>query len=268
MKDATKRAVPLAILSATALLSPPASAADLPDSNTQIFPCRPTIACTADISAPGTLELEAGALYRHVAAPRPEWTFPFLFKLSLAPWMQVQLGSNGFTTGQDPGVASYLDNLDVVAKLHFQDADAHGLAPSLAASAALSVPTVRGQEGYSSAYDAFLVAYASKDIGPIHADGNVGLNLWNLDTTVTPQEFATLALSMSLPSPFGIMAEAYYFSDQAPVVTHDGGLLVAVSHSPRPWLTFDVGGDIGFFPSARALSTFVGLTVAPAVLWR
>jgi hypothetical protein len=262
------RALALAVVMAGVLRSPPASGADLPDSDTHVAPCRPTIACTADITAPGTLELEAGALYRHTASPGPEWTFPFLFKLSLARWVQVQLGSNGFTAGQDPGVASYLDNLIVVGKLHLDDADPNGLAPSVAASAALSVPTFHDQEGYTSAYDAFFVAYVSKDIGPVHADANVGLESWNLDTKVTSQEYATLALSMSLPAPYGIMAEAYYFSDEAPVVSHDGGFLFAVSHSPRPWLTFDAGGDIGFFPSTRAFSTFVGMTIAPAVLWR
>jgi hypothetical protein len=246
----------------------PALALEWPDDDTHVLPCRPTITCTADIAAPGAFEIEAGALYKHLESPGPEWSFPFLLKLSLARWLQVQVGSNGFTAGQDPGEARYLDNLNLVAKFHIEDADANGLAPSLAVSAALGVPTFSGQEGYTTSYNAFFVAYASKDLGPIHADTNVGVNVGNLDTKVSPQEFASLALSIALPPPFGLMAEGYYFSDDAPVALHDGGFLFALSHSPRPWLTFDVGGDIGFFPSTRSYSAFVGMTIIPVVLWK
>ena len=34
------------------------------------------------------------------------------------------------------------------------------------------------------------------------------------------------------------------------------------------WLTFDVGGDVGFFPSTRAYSVFVGMSIIPAILWK
>jgi len=48
----------------------------------------------------------------------------------------------------------------------------------------------------------------------------------------------------------------------------DGGFLFAINHSPKPWLMFDVGGDVGMFPSARAYSVFVGMSVVPVLLWR
>lgn len=48
----------------------------------------------------------------------------------------------------------------------------------------------------------------------------------------------------------------------------DGGFLFAFSHSPRTWLTFDVGGDLGFFPSTRAYSVFVGMSIIPVILWK
>jgi hypothetical protein len=51
------------------------------------------------------------------------------------------------------------------------------------------------------------------------------------------------------------------------VVGRDGGFLCAVSHSPRAWLMFDAGGDIGWYPSTRAFSLFVGMTLIPVVLW-
>jgi hypothetical protein len=64
------------------------------------------------------------------------------------------------------------------------------------------------------------------------------------------------------------MAEGYVFSSAAPVSPRDGGFLFALTHAPRPWLMFDLGGDVGFFQTTRAYSAFVGVTVIPAVLWR
>jgi hypothetical protein len=46
-----------------------------------------------------------------------------------------------------------------------------------------------------------------------------------------------------------------------------GGWLFALSVSPRPWLLFDFGGDGGYFPSSRAYTSFVGMTIVPVKLW-
>jgi hypothetical protein len=247
----------------------PARAADWPDDDSKVLPCRPTVSCIADFAPPGTFELETGALYRHVESPGPEWSFPFLVKFTATKWLQIQASGNGFTTtARAPSTAQFFDNVSLGPKFHLADADSNGLAPSLALSAALSIPTFSGQEGYSSAYDAVAVAYVSKDIGPIHVDWNAGMQALQIDHTTTPQEFVTLALSASLPPPFGIMAETYYFSDSAPIATRDGGFLFALSHSPRPWLTFDVGADVGYFPSVRTFSSFFGMTIVPVVLWK
>lgn len=44
-----------------ALLAPAtARAAGFPVDDDRVLPCRPTIACTADLVPPGTLELETG----------------------------------------------------------------------------------------------------------------------------------------------------------------------------------------------------------------
>jgi hypothetical protein len=116
--------------------------------------------------------------------------------------------------------------------------------------------------------DASFTGYVTKDIGPLHADLNVGANAWGLDASPRSQGFVALALSTSLPPPFGVMAEGYYFSDASPLAARDGGILFALSHSPRRWLVFDFGGDVGLFRETRAYSVFVGMSVVPAVLWR
>src|SRR5262249_15049422 len=85
------------------LLAIPARAAGWPDERDRVLPCRPTIACTADLVAPGTLEIEAGYLYRRAAGGAVQRTWPFLIKLTVAPWVQLQVGSNGYTAS--PGSA-------------------------------------------------------------------------------------------------------------------------------------------------------------------
>jgi hypothetical protein len=231
------------------------------------LPCRPTIACTADLVAPGGLEIESGALYRRAAGPehRGIWMFPVIAKLTLVEQFQLQLGSNGYTTTVSPPTERYLDDLVITPKVHFTDQTTY--MPSLSFSAELSVPTLRAT-GYLRTYDAFFTGYVTKDIGPIHADLNAGVNLWRIEDHPSPQAFSALALSANLAVPFGIMAEGYVFSQALPVSRRDGGFLVALSHSPKSWLVFDVGGDVGFFPTTRAFSAFFGMTIVPVFFWR
>jgi hypothetical protein len=252
------------LLLAATLMNPTHARADEPDDG-RTLPCRPTIACTADIVPPGAFEFEAGVLFRRLGSTARQWTFPFLVKLTMERWLQLQVGSNGYSITRGDVPAQFFDDVQVGGKVHL--VDQQGIAPSLSLSALASIPTFRGQD-YLRTYDALFTAYLSKDLGPIHADLNVGENVWRIEDDPRPQEFAALALSMNLPAPFGVMAESYYFTDAAPIASRDGGILFAVSHSPTPWLMFDCGGDVGMFPSTRAYSLFVGMSMRPARLWR
>lgn len=266
MKRATAALASLACLTSARA----ASGVEWPDANARVLPCRPTIACTADLVPPGAFEIESGYLYRKIgvgAGSRgSQRSIPFLLKLTLAPWVQLQAGSNGYSVARGAVPAQYLDDATLGVKVHLVDQSAH--APSLALSATASIPTFDGQAGYLRTYDALFTAYATKELGPLHIDLNAGMNVWRVEGAPLPQSFAALALSMNLAAPFGIMAEAYAFSDAAPVATRDGGFLFALTHSPRAWLMFDFGGDVGFFPSTRAYSVFVGMTIVPVTLWR
>jgi hypothetical protein len=251
-------------LLASLLLPTTTLATELPG-DTRTLPCRPTIACTADLVPPGALELEGGVLFRRIDSSGRQWTFPFLAKLTFIEWAQLQLGSNGYSLARGNVPAQYLD--DVTAGVKFHLVDQGQVAPSFSLSATASIPTFRGR-GYLRTYDALIAAYGTKDIGPLHADFNVGANIWRIDGEPRPQEWIALALSTNLPAPYGIMGESYYFTDASPVAVRDGGFLFAINHSPRPWLTFDFGGDVGMFPSTRAYSVFVGMSIVPVLLWR
>ena len=240
----------------------PALAIESPG-DTRTLPCRPTIACTADLVPPGAFELEAGVLFRRIDSAGRQWTFPFLAKLTVTEWAQLQVGSNGYSLARGTVPAQYLD--DVTPGVKFHVLDQYDALPSLSFSAVASIPTFRG-EGYLRTYDTLFAGYLTKDLGWLHADLNLGLNVWRVQSP-RPQEWVALALSGNLLPPFGIMVEAYYFTDAAPIASRDGGLLFGITHSPKPWLVFDCGGDVGYFPSTRAYSLFVGMSIVPTLLW-
>lgn len=255
-------------IAAIALVSGMARGVELPDDDTKSLPCRPTIACTADVVAPGLFELETGMLFRRLAGAR-QWSFPFLAKQTLTSFAQLQVGSNGVTTLFDGASGTYFDDVSAGVKLHLLDQSSW--APSLSFSGAVAFPVAEptgGPGGYFPGEDAFFIAYVTKDLGPVHADLNLGLSDWGLESGTRGQEWLALALSAALPAPFGVMAENYYFTSAAPFATRDGGLLFAFSVSPRPWLVFDFGGDIGYFRDDRSYSAFVGMTLVPLRLWR
>jgi hypothetical protein len=247
------------------LLFARAAHAAAPDASDKVLPCRPTIACTAVLVPPGAFELETGWLVRTLPDNASQTTVPFLAKLTLAEWVQVQAGSNGYTILRALRTTHFFDEATLGLKLHVLDQS--GAAPSLSFSATGSFP-ISSDESAPQTYDAFFTAYATKDFGWLHIDLNSGANAWRLNGDPIAQGFYALALSGNLPPPFGVMLESYYFSDATPAAPKDGGVLFAITHSPKPWLLFDLGGDVGFFPSTRKYSVFVGMTIVPFVLWR
>src|SRR5580692_11867507 len=76
----------------------PARSADLPGDADQAFPCRPTVSCTADITAPGTLEIESGFQFSRLGGSAGAWSYPILLKQTFTRLVQLQVGTNGLTT--------------------------------------------------------------------------------------------------------------------------------------------------------------------------
>ncbi len=238
-----------------------------PDAADQAHPCRPTVSCTADIVSPGRLEVESGVLYASATGGGSHaLSFPLLLKQTVLSWLQLQVGSNGYTLVDATPSAHYFDNVYFGPKLHLRDQS--DVWPSLAVSAQASLPVFRAA-GYDRNDDVFLTAFASKDIAFLHLDWNVGALFWRVDSSpATSQAFTALAVSPIVPSRFGAALEGYYFTDASPVAARDGGIRLAVSYAARSWLVIDAGGDAGFFPSTRAYSLFCGITVLPVVILR
>ncbi len=228
------------------------------------LPCRPTIACTADLVPPGVLELESGYIYRRLGDGANQSSIPFLAKLTLLEWVQLQIGSNGPTVASAPAEARFFDDITLGFKFHVRDQSARW--PSISLSSTVSVPTFQAT-GYTRTYDLLFTAYVTKDFGWLHADWNVGANVWRIEGAPLPQAWTALALSVQLPHHFGAMLEGYYFSDAAPVNPRDGGILAAVSFQPRKWIVFDAGPDVGLVRATRVASAFVGVTILIFDLW-
>jgi len=241
----------------------PLLAMDLPGASDAVKPCRPTVSCTADLAAPGTLEIESGVFASRNESGTRAWSTPFLIKSTVLKPLQIQLTGNGFVT-VSPN-SRYFDNLAVGPK--FQIVDQTNLRPSLAITALGSIPMPE-QPGYAPHGHAFFTGHASKDIGAFHLDLNGGVNLWALEGPLAAQGFGAFAVAYALPAPFGVAAEIYGFTNANPLALHDAGLRVYLSASARPWLIFDVGVDAGFFPSTRTFSALFGMSIMPAVLWR
>src|SRR5579871_6005545 len=150
----------------------PARSAETPGDADGARPCRPTVSCTADLAAPGTLEVEAGGFASVVAAGGRSFSLPFLLKQTFTTLLQLQVGSNGYSrveSGPTAPVTTFFDNVVVGGKLHFSD---QGKAlPSLALTALGSLPASSG--GHDGA---IVTGHASKDLGPLHVDYNLGVN--------------------------------------------------------------------------------------------
>ena len=253
-----------AIASAWLAISiPSASRADTPNDEDSVLPCRPTIACTADITPPGTFEVEAGAIVKRMPKRTTALQTPLLVKYSMATWLQLQVGDSGFTHAWGGASATYVDDVEVGPKLHL--ADESRALPAVSFSATVSLPTLRDQTGYLRTYDLSLVGYVTKKFGPLEADLNVGLTEFAIDDAPLPQGLAALAWTLTLPSPFGAMLETYEYTDARGIAPHDVGTLAALTISPKKWLVFDVGGDLGWVPSTRSGSLFVGASFVPYV---
>jgi hypothetical protein len=223
-------------------------------------PCRPTVSCTAELAAPGTHETEIGAQYARLGGDGKSWNYPFLVKQTFTKLLQLQVGSNGYTVQRADATSPAsrkVDNLVFGPKLHALDQG--GVAPAVAFTTQLSVPAFA--DGNIAV---LLVAHASKDVGPVHGDLNVGGYLYSQDT----QPYGAFALSATPYAPIGVAVEAYAFADAHAYASRDGGVRGVVALTPEPWLVFDMGGDVGWFPSLRAATLFLGMTVIPVVFWR
>jgi hypothetical protein len=252
---------------AAVLLVPCVALAGAPEERHRVLPCRPTVSCTADLVPPGSLEVEAGYSARRAPPGGFVHAEPLLLKLSVLTWFQLQLGMNGevFTTGEVARSQRYLDDISFGSKVKFVDQSSGW--PSIAASAAVQIPSWDRPRNLPYALDASFWLYASKDDGPFHVDLNGGFNVWQFDVAPDSQAFVTLATSLAVTRRWGVLLEVYEMGDGGVVAPRDAGVLSGITFAPVPWLMFDAGGDYGLVRTTRAFTMFAGLTTVVWDFW-
>lgn len=244
-----------------ALLSIVLVAAAVHAEDATVLPCRPTIACTAQIEVPGLLTVEAGYLLRKLDNAGSQQSVPFLFKLSANDWLQWQLGSNGPTFAGGSAPARFFDDVTLGAKVRLLRTSS----TALSVSATLSAP-LPAQTGYLRTWDVFFIGYLSQVLpAGFSADLNLGLNDWRLGDGALLQPWGALAVNHDLAAGFTAMAEIYRFGSADPVAPRDSGVLAALSYQAASWLVLDGGADLGIV-SGRSFSIFAGVTFSPVRL--
>lgn len=214
----------------------------------------------ADIAARGTLEVETDYAQTWSDAAIAN-SGAALLKYSLGDSLQLQLGTNKLITVQSGGSTQMLDGVYLGPKLVLRDQSA--IAPSIAVSAMVMLPTRGGDDALTQTVDTYLCAYASKDVLGLHADLNLGLNLLSLDDHPATQFVAAAAVSRELVPDLGAALETYVFQGGGEYADHDAGALVALSYTPAPWIKIEAGGDVALYRDTRSLTVFTAVTVVP-----
>jgi len=210
------------------------------------------------------VELEVGYLFRKAPDGMQHQT-PFLLKLTLADWLQAQVGGNGGVFGITNGEGyRYFD--DMMAGFKFRLFRQQAPTPTVSFSAMVAIPTSQ-QKGYLRTYKALFTLYLSRDFGWLHADFNLGLNALRLEGDARFQGWVALSLNAPIAGDFGAGLEGYLFTRAGDLAPTDAGILFGPTWSPLPWLVFDIGADVGLVRSTRSVSAFLGMTMIPARLW-
>ena len=225
----------------------------------KVLPCRPTIACTAELVPANTWEVEAGYSDRRSSGTTAHGG-QLLIKYSVLDRLQLQLATNNVFSAPVGGSVSYFDG--GVAGLKARFTPQGRFLPMISASLLVSFPTQSGQMVAQRSYDTLLWVYFSKDIGFVHTDLNFGWDTLDLSGSAKPQEVVAWSASTDLAYGFGFMTEGYGFFGGSAAVA-DAGWLNAISYAPIPEVMFDLGGDAGLVGVDRTYTLFVGVTFIP-----
>jgi hypothetical protein len=223
-------------------------------------PCRPTIACMAEIVPAGYFEVEAGYGGRQSQGSFAN-SGQLLLKYSVLDHLQLQLATNNVFLAGAGLTPRAFDGVMPGIKWKVNDQGAY--VPSNAFSVHLMMPTNGFSDAAQKSWDLQAWYYLSKDIAFVHADFNLMVNVSDLGGTPIPQGLSTLAVAFDLTHGFGFFTELYSTWGNAQAIPLDGGSLNGFSYAPIDELVFDIGGDVGLYQSTRSFTVFAGVTFVP-----
>jgi hypothetical protein len=229
----------------------------LADDELSVTPYRPSISTPANLSAPGYLELEVGALAVRSANTERRNSLPYGLKLAFNPDWGMRVTGEGVVAQTDASGHSVkgFGDTSIVLKHRFAADDLSAVGLELGATA----PT--GREGISAGSAAYAVnGIYSADIGSWHTDLNLlATRVGKVDPGVSAtQTLWAASLSRAANDRLGLTGE---FSG-----THQRGLartsqfLFAASYSLSKVLVLDAGFSRSLHAGASDSSFFLGLT--------
>jgi len=228
-----------------------------------VTPYRPSVSTPAALSAPGWLEVEAGALHEHDGSARRD-SVPYTLKLAFTPDWGVRLGGDAWVHQVDDAGqrATGGGDTSVVLKRRFavNEASAFGL------EAGATWPTgARGIRREKADYT--LDGIYSADIGDYHTDLNLAATrLGAVDAGAgRTQWLAAASLSKSLRDQWGVTAELSATRQSG--VAGTGQLLFAATRSVSRSLAIDAGVAHSIRNSTNDWSVFTGFTWLAARLF-
>ena len=252
----------VAALAGVALVAP--SMAVAADDEPTAVPYRPSVSTPATLSAPGWLEIEAGALHSHDGGGASRDSAPATLKLALGPDWGVRVGADAWVRQRDDAGLrrSGIGDTAVVLKRRFpvDDANAFGL------EAAAVVPTARRGLGEGQASYGVNAIY-SGDFGRWHTDVNaVATRAGNADADMSRwQWLGAASLSTSLDDRWGVVGELSGTNQRGVDSTRQ--LLVAASYTVSKRVVLDAGAARSLRAGAPAWSAFTGFTWTAARLF-
>lgn len=235
-----------------------ASAQTPSDDRPSVTPYRPSVSTPAALSAPGWLEIEAGALHARASGSEHRDSLPYTLKLAFTPDWGVRVGGDAWVRQTDDSGHRTSGGGDgsVVLKRRFaiNDTSAFGL------EAGATLPV--GRHGITSdSSDYSLNAIYSADIGDYHTDLNlVSTRIGSVDAGVSrAQKLWAASLSKSLDEHWGIVGELS--GTQQHGTESSSQVLFAASYNISKSLALDAGVARSIRSGVANSSVFTGLTM-------
>jgi hypothetical protein len=239
------------------LLAALARAQDAPgDDQPGATPYRPTVSNPADLSAPGWIEVEGGALRVDAEdGPRTD-TLPWLVKYAFDENHGLLIGGNAYDRMRGAGqhASGFGDTLvEWKQRLPLRE----GLA--LGVEAGVDLPTAPAALGIGK--PAYIVnGILSSDLGSAHLDVNVGGTRYtSYPVHASPWQSAwAAAISRPLNEAFGIAFELSGTAQRG--ADHSHQALAAINYNASRRVVFDAGVAYGLDHTAHDRSLFCGGT--------
>jgi hypothetical protein len=246
-----------------ALLALSAIATQLHAQEEAVTPYRPSVSSPAQLSSPGQLEFETGALGAKAGDSRRD-SLPYTFKLAFnEQWGVLATGESYVSARDEDGLRQRgVGDTTLVLKRAFavDSVSAFGL------ELGVKLPTAKDTIG-SGKRDFSVNGIYSRDLGPVHMDANLNatrLGAYEADSGRVQNGWSS-SFSTPVSEKWGATAELS--GTRRANLPNTAQLLLAAAYSPSKRLVFDVGVARGLTSASPDWSLFGGVVLPLAKLW-